>query len=48
MVRGFLNCGNLISSYSNRDAYPELPKELNLGICSKSYRGSKYDFRYIA
>ena len=27
---------------------PELPKELNQGICSKSYRDSKYDLAYIA
>ena len=27
---------------------PELPKELNLGIYSKSYRDFKYDLGYIA
>ena len=26
---------------------PELPKVLNCGICSKSYRGSKYHLGYI-
>ena len=31
------------SGYMYLEIHPELPKELNEGICSKSYRGSEYD-----